>query len=140
VRYLTVVYDQQCGLCTRLGEWLGAQPKWIGIRLLPSNLAAGVYPTLAPRIAREELVVVSDDGGVYLGDHAWLMCLYALKHYRSWAKRLSNPTLLPLARSAFAILSANRLKLSRWLQLKSDDELAVQLSAVQPPRCHGSGA
>jgi predicted DCC family thiol-disulfide oxidoreductase YuxK len=86
MRYLTVVCDQQCGLCTRLGEWLGAQPKWIGIRLLPSNLAADAYPTLAPRIAREELVVVSDDGGVYLGDHAWLMCLYALKHYPELGK------------------------------------------------------
>jgi predicted DCC family thiol-disulfide oxidoreductase YuxK len=140
MRYLTLVYDRQCGLCARLGLWLAAQPKWIGIRLLSSNVASSVYPMLAPRIASEELVVVSDDGAVYLGDHAWLMCFYALKDYRSWAKRLSTPALLPLARSAFAILSANRRQVSQWLQLRSDDELAVQLNAVQPPTCYGSGA
>jgi predicted DCC family thiol-disulfide oxidoreductase YuxK len=135
MQYLTVVYDQQCGLCKRLSGWLVAQPKWIRIRLLPSHAATSVYPTLADRIARDELVVVSDDGRVYLGDHAWLMCLYALKDYRSWAKRLSKPALLPLARSAFAILSANRRRISSWLQLRSDDELAIELSAVSPPRC-----
>jgi predicted DCC family thiol-disulfide oxidoreductase YuxK len=139
MQYLTVVYDRQCGLCTRLGEWLRAQPKWIGIRLLSSHLAARVYPELAPRISREELVV-ADDGRVYLGDHAWLMCLYALKHYRHWAKRLSGPALLPLARQAFAILSGNRRRISRWLRLLSDDELAVELGAIHTPRCHGTGA
>lgn len=132
---LTVVYDQECGLCRRLGAWVAAQPKWIGIRLLPSHAASRVYPTLADRIAHDELIVVSEDGRVYLGDHAWLMCLYALKDYRSWAKRMSTPSLLPLARSAFAILSANRRRISSWLQLKSDDELVVELSAVNPPRC-----
>ncbi|HLK20462.1 MAG TPA: DCC1-like thiol-disulfide oxidoreductase family protein [Bryobacteraceae bacterium] len=135
MQYLTVVYDQRCGLCKRLGAWLEAQPKWIGLRLLPSHAAARIYPTLADRISHEELIVVSSDGRVYLGDHAWLMCLYALKDYRSWAMRLSPPSLLPLARSAFAILSANRRRISSWLQLKSDDELAVELSAVNPPRC-----
>jgi predicted DCC family thiol-disulfide oxidoreductase YuxK len=140
MQYLTVVYDHQCGLCSRLGGWLNAQPKWIGVRLLPSDLAAGLYPALASRIAHEELLVVSDDGRVYWGDHAWLMCLFALKNYRSWAARLSTPALLPLARSAFAILSANRRHISRWLQLKGDDELALQLSSAHPPRCYGTGA
>jgi len=135
MQYLTVVYDDQCGLCKRLGGWLTALPKWIGIRLLPSHAAARLFPALADRIVQDELVVVSDDGRVYLGDHAWLMCFYALKDYRSWAKRLAKPALLPLARSAFAILSANRRRISSWLQLKSDEELAVELGAVNSPRC-----
>ncbi|HEV2689288.1 MAG TPA: hypothetical protein VGV35_12065, partial [Bryobacteraceae bacterium] len=111
----------------------------IALRLIPSNLAARIYPALAPRIARQELVVVSDEGGIYLGDHAWLMCLYALRHYRSWAARLSRPALLPLSRSAFAVLSGNRRRISRWLGLMSDAELTDQLRAVNPPRCYGNG-
>lgn len=95
MQYLTVVYDRQCGLCTRLGEWLRAQPK---------------------------------------------MCLYALKHYRHWAKRLSGPALLPLARQAFAILSGNRRRISRWLRLLGDDDLAVELGAIHTPRCHGTNS
>ena len=140
MRYLTVVYDPNCGLCTRVSQWLRLQPKWVALRVIPTNLAARLYPTLAPRIARQELVVVSDEGGVYLGDHAWLMCLYALRHYRSWAARLSSPSMLPLARSAFAILSANRRRVSRWLRLMSDAELTEQLRTVNPPRCYGTGS
>jgi predicted DCC family thiol-disulfide oxidoreductase YuxK len=138
VRYLTVVYDPECGLCKRISQWLQMQPKWIALRLVPSTLAARLYPALAPRIARQELVVVSDEGGVYLGDHAWLMCLYALRHYRSWAKRLSRPSLLPLSRSAFAVLSGNRLRISKWLGMMNDAELTRELRDVNPPRCYGS--
>jgi predicted DCC family thiol-disulfide oxidoreductase YuxK len=139
LRYLTVLYDPQCGLCVRLGQWMRAQPKWIALRLIPSNLGCRIYPALAARIDGEELVVVSDEGGVYIGDHAWLICLYALKHYRSWAQRLSRPALLPLARSAFAILSGNRRRISNWLGLLSDAELTAELRIVNPPRCHGTG-
>jgi predicted DCC family thiol-disulfide oxidoreductase YuxK len=140
VRYLTVLYDPECGLCARLGQWMQEQPKWIGLRLVPFNLGARLYPALAARIKGEELVVVSDDGGVYVGDHAWLMCLYALRHYRSWAQRLSRPSLLPLARSAFAVLSGNRRRISKWLGLLSDAELTAELRGVNPMRCHGTGA
>jgi predicted DCC family thiol-disulfide oxidoreductase YuxK len=114
------------------------QPKWIAMRLVPANLGSRLYPELAARIDREELVVVSDAGGVYTGDHAWLMCLYALKHYRSWAQRLSRPELLPLARSAFAVLSGNRRRISKWLGLLSDTELTAELRDVNPARCHGT--
>jgi len=138
MRYLTVVYDAQCGLCERLGQWLRAQPKWIAVRLVSSSIAGRLYPALAARATKEELMVVSDDGGVYLGDHAWLMCLYALRNYRHWAKRLSGPALLPLARQAFAILSGNRRRISRWLGLLSDAELAAELRSINPPRCYGT--
>jgi predicted DCC family thiol-disulfide oxidoreductase YuxK len=140
MRYLTVVYDPQCGLCRRVGKWLQTQPKWIAVRLVPAHLAGRLYPALAERAANVELMVVSDDGGVYLGDHAWLMCLYALRHYRPWAKRLSSPALLPLARNAFAILSGNRLRISRWLGLMSDTELAAELRTINTPRCYGTGS
>jgi predicted DCC family thiol-disulfide oxidoreductase YuxK len=138
MRYLTVAYDEQCGLCARLSQWLREQPKWIPLRLVPTSLAARLYPTLATRLQHVELVVVSDEGGVYWGDHAWLMCLYALRRYRPWATRLSEPTLLPLARQAFALLSYNRRQISKWLSLRSDAELAAELRAVNAPRCHGT--
>ncbi len=114
------------------------QPKWIPLRLVPSNYAGWLYPALAARNTQEELIVVSDEGGVYSGDHAWLMCLYALKHYRPWAARLSRPALLPLARQAFAILSGNRRRISKWLGLLNDAELAKELCAINPPKCYGT--
>src|SRR5947209_8036605 len=57
------------------------------IPLLPlaaqSPEAARLFPGHAPGA---ELAVVSDEGAVWLGDHAWIMCLYALRNYRDWAK------------------------------------------------------
>jgi hypothetical protein len=110
----------------------------LGLRTAPSSLLARIYPELAARNRRDELMVVSDDGAVYLGDHAWLMCLYALKRYRHWAHRLARPALLPFARQAFTILSANRQRVSEWLGLLGDAELEAELRKIHPPRCYGT--
>jgi hypothetical protein len=64
--------------------------------------------------------------------------LYALKRYRHWAQRLSRPALLPLARQAFTILSANRQRVSKWLGLLSDGELEAELRNIHSPRCYGT--
>jgi hypothetical protein len=136
--YLTVIYDPDCGLCSRIGTWLLAQPKFLGLRMAPSGLLDRIYPELAARGLRDELIVVSDEGAVYLGDHAWLMCLFALKGYRHWAQRLSRPALLPFARQAFTVLSANRHRVSKWLGLMTDGELEAELRNVHAPRCYGT--
>jgi len=138
MRYLTVFYDPNCGLCSRVGTWLLAQPRLLGLRVAPSSSLARIYPELAARGLRDELIVVSDEGAVYLGDRAWLMCLYALKCYRQWAQRLARPALLPFARQAFTILSANRHRVSKWLGLLSDGELEAELRNIQAPRCYGT--
>ncbi|MFY0575769.1 hypothetical protein ACN28S_16675 [Cystobacter fuscus] len=48
------------------------------------------------------------------------MVLWALEDYREWALRLSSPTLMPLARNAFELLSSNRRRLSGWLHLEDE--------------------
>jgi predicted DCC family thiol-disulfide oxidoreductase YuxK len=138
MRYLTVIYDPDCGLCSRIGSWLMNQPKLLGLRTAPSSSLDRVYPELAARGLRDELIVVSDEGAVYLGDHAWLMCLYALKRYRHWAQRLSRPALAPFARQAFTVLSANRQRVSKWLGLLSDEGLEAELRNIHAPKCYGT--
>ncbi len=63
-----------------------------------SDQARQPFPELAE--SPGELTVVSSNGRYWRGDHAVLAVLFALKRYRAWAKRLSNPLLLPLARQA----------------------------------------
>jgi predicted DCC family thiol-disulfide oxidoreductase YuxK len=133
---LTVVYDADCGLCTRVAVWLWAQPKWIGMHLVPSTSLPRLYPALAAR--HEELIVVSDEGGVYFGSRAWIMCLYALRRYRGWALRLSSPALLPLAREAFALLSSNRYFISYFLRGLNESELSAKLETTRVPKCYGT--
>ena len=44
--------------------------------------------------------MVGDDGSVWTGPHAWVMCLWATAAHRPLAERLARPSGLPLARAA----------------------------------------
>ena len=84
---LYVLFDQECALCQRCRQWLMRQEAFIELRFIPlqSPEVARRFPGLRewPDLdLREKLVVISDEGPVYQGQNAWIMCLYALKHYR----------------------------------------------------------
>ncbi len=131
MRALTVLYDAQCGICSTARRWLEGQRQLVRLELLPaaSEEARRRYPTLATA-EPEELVVVSDDGGVYRGPHAWVMCLWALDEYREWSYRMAQPALLPLARKAVEWVSTRRHRLSRALGMMSDHEIALEVTAA----------
>jgi len=135
---LYVLYDAQCGLCSWAKRWLMRQHTLIDLRFIPagSTVAARLFPGLdRPGEHPEELVVVSDQGAVYRNGSAWIMCLFALEAYRDWANRLAHPLLRPLARQALALLSRQRSRISRWLSLASEMEIAETLSQVSAPAC-----
>ena len=92
---LYVLYDAGCGLCTWAKRWLMRQPSLVHLTFIPagSMLSERLFPGLGqPGEPPEELVVVSDEGGVYREGNAWIMCLFALEEYRDWANRLRTPT------------------------------------------------
>jgi predicted DCC family thiol-disulfide oxidoreductase YuxK len=135
---LYVLYDARCGLCSWAKRWLMRQTMLIDLRFIPASSAAAVR--LFPGLDRageppEELVVISDQGAVYRNGSAWIMCLFALEAYREWANRLAHPLLRPLARQAFALLSKQRSRVSRWLSLASEVEIAETLTQVSAPVC-----
>lgn len=113
MRQLTVLYDPDCGLCRRVHEWLVAQPKYVEMNFVPikSQEALYRYPRLDHALTARDVTVISDDGGVYWGAKAWLMCLWALRQYREWSYRLSPPELLPTARRVVSMISQNRHRL-----------------------------
>src|SRR6185369_8610265 len=76
---------------------------------------------------RGPLLVVSDEGGVYPGPSAFIICLHALERYQDWAFRLSTPSLLPLAQRAFDLISANGRKFSRQMERLDDAKLLWML-------------
>jgi predicted DCC family thiol-disulfide oxidoreductase YuxK len=135
---LYVLYDDQCGLCSWSKRWLMRQATLIDLRFIPagSTAAERLFPGVdRPGEPPEELVVVSDQGAVYRDGNAWIMCLFALEAYRDWANRLAHPLLRPLARQAFALLSKQRSRISRWLSLASEAEIAETLRQVNAPAC-----
>jgi predicted DCC family thiol-disulfide oxidoreductase YuxK len=131
-----VIYDDRCGLCTQLKDWLGRQPAYVRLQLVAASEAArDLFPSLPPG----ELAVVSDAGETWLGDRAWIMVLWALRDYRSWAAKLATPLLLPMARQAFAAISRNRTAFSRWLGLYGEAQLRDNLSQIAIPPCEIGG-
>jgi predicted DCC family thiol-disulfide oxidoreductase YuxK len=143
VRSLTVLYDARCGLCSNARRWLEGQPQIVPLELLAadSEEARRRYPTLA-EAEPEELVVVSDEGDVYRGSHAWIVCLWALQDYREWSFRFARPALLPLARGIVEWVSTRRHRLSRALGMMSDQEIALAVSgggACDDGRCAKEG-
>jgi predicted DCC family thiol-disulfide oxidoreductase YuxK len=135
---LYILYDARCGLCSWAKRWLMRQSMLIDLRFIPAGSATarrlfpGLYKASEPP---EELVVVSDQGAVYRNGSAWIMCLFALEAYRDWANRLAHPLLRPLARQGFALLSKQRSRISHWLSLASEVEIAETLSQVSAPVC-----
>jgi predicted DCC family thiol-disulfide oxidoreductase YuxK len=127
---LTVLYDARCGLCSAARRWLEGQRQLVPLELLPADGADARrrFPTLAAA-EPEELLVISDEGDVYRGSHAWIVCLWALDEYRDWSFRMAGPTLLPLARSVVAWISARRHRLSRALGMMSDHEIVLEVTA-----------
>ncbi|HUG54036.1 MAG TPA: DUF393 domain-containing protein [Vicinamibacteria bacterium] len=130
MRSLAVLYDARCGLCSTARGWLEGQPQIVPLELLPADSAEARrrFPTLAAD-EPEELLVVGDDGAVYRGTHAWIVCLWALEDYRDLSFRMAGPLLRPLAGEVFAWVSTRRHRLSRALHLMSDHEVVLEIGA-----------
>ena len=117
MKRLYVFYDGECGLCTRCREWLGSQHAYLELIFHPfqSKEALRLCPDLPRWRPDQQLIVLSDEGGIYTGEYAWLICLYALREYRGWSERFATPALRPLARRVCLLVSHHRLTLSKTL-------------------------
>ena len=138
MRSLTVLYDARCGLCSTVRRWLEKQTQIVPLEMLAagSQAARDRFPTLAAA-APEELIVVSDDGGVYRGPHAWILCLWALDESRDWSFRFARPSMLPRARAIVEWISTRRHGLSKSLGMMSDEVIAFSAgpAAAGSERC-----
>jgi len=134
---LYVLYDPKCELCQRLKDWLLIQRSWLGLAMVPagSERAQKMFPELNNVASCNDLVVISDDGQVYLNNSAWIMVLYALDDYSEWACRLAHPMIAPFARQAFEMISKNRYAISRWLSHDRPEEIAGELRKVPLAPC-----
>jgi hypothetical protein len=130
MRALYVFYDDACGFCCRVAEWLRTQPTFLPVGVLPSrelpDLKSGRMP---------ELVVIDSEGGVYRDADAWLMTLWALREWRGWAQRLARGD-RRLARKVVELAGSWRHGLSQLFKLTSEAELTRQLEVLPAsPRC-----
>jgi len=107
---LTVLYDSSCSVCCRARRWLEHQPQYVPLKFVGAATphAEKRFPELDSAETLKQLTVVADDGGVYLGAKAWLMCLWALRQYRGWSLTLGSEAMLPSAQRFVEWVSRNR--------------------------------
>ena len=129
VSALAVFFDQECKLCRACRRWLMAQDKFLPLEFIAyqSPRARRVCPKLEELDPEKEIVVMADNGQVYQGGSAWIMCLYALRRYRELSFKLAHPMLLPLAKKMCHVVSNHRGRLSRLFPCASREELAREL-------------
>jgi predicted DCC family thiol-disulfide oxidoreductase YuxK len=130
---LCIVYDEACGLCTNVKDWLGRQPALVPMSFIASRSDAARKKF--PRLTAGELAVIGNTGEVWTSNGAWIVCLWALRDYREWSIRFSNPLLLAVAREAFAGVSSHRAGISDLLSLQSEREIEQRLRSVIVPAC-----
>jgi predicted DCC family thiol-disulfide oxidoreductase YuxK len=121
---LVVLYDAQCGLCRRFKEWLAGQKPGLnglggvvrlGFVAAGSTEARERYPELDHLATLREVTVVADDGAVYVGDRAWIVCLWATWEHRATAVRLSSPAMRPVARAMVQVAAGLRSRNSELI-------------------------
>jgi predicted DCC family thiol-disulfide oxidoreductase YuxK len=122
VNRLTVLYDGTCALCVRCRDFLAASKTLVPLELLSCQSHSardrfGGVPWLG-----EELVVVSDEGDVWVGPAAFLVALWSLADYREWSYRLSGPELAPLAERFFVAISSQRKRIATFFTKPRCDE------------------
>jgi predicted DCC family thiol-disulfide oxidoreductase YuxK len=113
---LTVLYDGACALCIRCADFLASSKTLVPLELLSCQSQAARERFSAVPWLGEELVCVSDEGDVWIGPAAFLVCMWALADYREWSYRLSGPTLAPLAERFFVAISSQRARIASFIR------------------------
>ena len=118
---ITVVYDETCELCRHARRWLEGQRTYVPLDFLPAGRARSL-----PRFADvpwlgEELVVVADDGRVWVGPAAFITAMWTTRKFRGWSYRLSGDTFSGMARHFFHTLTTERGRISGLLKSHTCD-------------------
>ncbi|MET8328758.1 DCC1-like thiol-disulfide oxidoreductase family protein [Streptomyces sp. NPDC005181] len=102
VERLAVLYDAQCSLCVHVRHWLMKQRQLVPLDLVPaaSEEARRRFPGIDHAGTLSEITVIGDQGQIYRGTSAWIVCLWALAEHRPKAHWLATPAGLPFARAS----------------------------------------
>jgi predicted DCC family thiol-disulfide oxidoreductase YuxK len=110
---LTVYTDERCGFCDWCRQWLRAQPLLVPVQFAPAG-GEEARRRLGALAASDDLVVQADDGRVWAGGGAFILCLWATERHRDLARTLRMPVVRMSAERFFRSLSSNRDVMARF--------------------------
>ncbi|MQS38208.1 thiol-disulfide oxidoreductase DCC family protein [Streptomyces katsurahamanus] len=128
VRRLTVLYDANCPLCAHLRAWLIRQPQLVPLSLVPAGSAEAerLYPGLDHSRTLREITVIGDQGQIFDGAAAWIVCLWALAEHRPKAYWLATPAGAPFVR-------VTMLAAAKYREATTDRPAGTADPAAGPP-------
>jgi len=129
MKAITVFYDVHCGICATVKAWLEREPKYVKLFFVPydSAHAKELFPKIDDWQPDREILVLTDEGGLYRGDGAWIMCLWATVRYREWSLRIAKPGLRFYAEKFCRLISRHRHALSRVMRRGTDDDIRTEV-------------
>jgi predicted DCC family thiol-disulfide oxidoreductase YuxK len=111
-----VLYDADCGICTRAACWLGRRDRDRRLDLEPLQAAASLAPDAPPAAELERaLHVRAMDGRWHRGGDAVLTALGALPRWGLLAGLVRRTPLSLVVEPAYRLVAANRGLASRLL-------------------------
>jgi hypothetical protein len=136
MKTLHLLYDAQNEFALRCRCWLTSQPAVVRLEFIPFQAPElmAKFPGIDPYREKNSVLAVTDEGAVYAGPQAYVVCLFVLDEYRQWAERLSDPTLLPFAAGAINFFASLGGKIPRWVEELNDAELIDLLYYQSAPR------
>lgn len=128
-----MLYDENCGLCRRFKEWLAAQRQLVRLEFVAAGSANArhMFPALDHAATLREVTVVADDGSVYVGDRAWIVCLWATYEHRHNAVRLARPSMRPIARAMVQAAAGLRA----WSSVRAEGDDYAELCDKGDGQC-----
>jgi predicted DCC family thiol-disulfide oxidoreductase YuxK len=127
---ITLIYDETCELCRHARRWLEGQRTYIPLDFLAAGQAQTMERYAHVPWLGEELVVVADDGRVWVGPAAFITAMWTTQKFRGWSYRLSGDTFSGMARHFFHTLTTERGRISALLKTHSCDGEQCRL---EPP-------
>ena len=131
MKAISVFFDGRCGLCRSVRGWLEREPQFVALHFVSydARLAREIFPRIADWQPDREILALTDEGDLYQGAGAWILCLWATVRFRPWALRLARPALRPSAEKLCRVIARNRRGLSRVFRRGSDDDLRTAILA-----------
>jgi predicted DCC family thiol-disulfide oxidoreductase YuxK len=112
---LTVLFDGDCGFCTRSARLLRRLDRGRRLDLVPLQGAAGLPDAPPQRALLERMHVRDAAGGWSAGGAAWVRIADAVPALRPLAWFAGLPFIRPLVEPVYAVVANNRQRLSRLL-------------------------
>lgn len=108
-----IVYDADCGLCSRIVTWIRRRERLVKVGWL--SIASDKSRRLVPDRLADEMAVIGPHGEVWFGGDAFLVTFWTLARWRWLARLLALPGFLHLIRWGYPILARRRYWISRLL-------------------------